>query len=162
MTILIRFLTYRERSYKYAKAKTRLWFWTETGGIIVSPWFSIQVNIDLNMYTHLYTCIHVSIHIHFVVVQMPSHVRLCDPMDCNTTGFLVLHYLPEFAQTHVHGVGDALQLSHPLLPSPPSAFNLFQHQGLFQWVSSLYQVAKVLELHFQHQSFQWVFRVDFL
>ena len=76
MTMLIRFLTYRERSYKYAKAKTQLWFWTETGGIIVSPWFSIQVNIDLNMYTYLYTCIHISIHIHFVVVQTPSRVGL--------------------------------------------------------------------------------------
>ena len=57
---------------------------------------------------------------------------LCDPMDCNTTGFLVLHYLPEFAQTHVHGVADVLQLSHPLLPSSPSALNFSWHQGLVQ------------------------------
>ena len=64
MTILIRFFTYRERSYKYAKAKTLFWFWTETGGIVVSPWFSIQVNIDLNMYTNLYTCIHTYTHVY--------------------------------------------------------------------------------------------------
>ena len=61
---------------------------------------------------------------------------------------------------HVHWVGDAIQPSHPL--SSPSTFNLSQHQGLFQWVSSSHQVAKVLELQLQHQSFQWIFRVDFL
>ena len=75
-------------------------------------------------------------------------------------GFLVFHYLPEFAQTHVPWIGDAIQLSHSLLPPSPSAFNLSQHQGLFQWVSSLHQVAKVLELQVQHQSFQCIFRVD--
>ena len=54
-------------------------------------------------------------------------------MDCSTPGFPVLHYLPKFAQTHVHWVGDAIQPSHPLLPPSP-ALNLSQHQGLFQWV----------------------------
>ena len=86
-------------------------------------------------------------------------LTLCNPMDCSIPGFPVLHYLPEFAQTHVHWVGDAIQPSHPLLlPSP--ALNLAQHLGLFQWVSSSHQVTKVLEL--QHQSFQWIFRTDFL
>ena len=70
---------------------------------------------------------------------------LYDPMDCSTPGFPVLHYLTEFAQTHVHWVGDAIQPSHPL-SSPSPALNLAQHQGLFQWVSSSHQVAKVLEL----------------
>ena len=84
---------------------------------------------------------------------------LCDPMDCSRSGFPVLHYLPEFAQTHVHCVGDAIQPSRPL-SSPSPAFSLSQHQGLFQWVSSSQQVAKVLE--FQRQSFQWIYRVDFL
>ena len=69
---------------------------------------------------------------------------------------------PEVCQVQVHWVSDAIQTSHPLMPSSPSAFNLSQHQGLFQWVSSSLQVAKVLELQLQHQSFQWVFRVDFL
>ena len=72
----------------------------------------------------------------------------CDPMDCSTQGFPFLHYHLEFAQTHVHWVGDTIQPSHPLL-SPSPAFNLSQHQGLFQWVSSLHQAAKVLELQLQ-------------
>ena len=78
----------------------------------------------------------------------------CDPMDCSMPGFPVLHYLPEFAQTHVHWwVDDAIYLSHPLSPSSPFAFDLSQHKGLFQWVGSSHQVAKVLELQLQHQSF---------
>ena len=60
-------------------------------------------------------------------------------MDCSLPGFPVLHHLLEFAQTHVHSVGDAIQLSHPLLSPSPSAFNLSQHQGLFIWVSSSHQ-----------------------
>ena len=83
-------------------------------------------------------------------------------MDCSMPGFPVLHYLLEFAQTHVYWVNDATQPSHPLSPPSPPAFNLSQHQGLFQWVSSLNKVAKVLELQLQHQSFQWIYRVDLL
>ena len=94
-----------------------------------------------------------------VVVQSKSCPAVCDPMNWSTRGFPVPHHLLEFAQVHVHRIGDAVQPSHPL-SSLSSAFNLSQHQGLFQWVSCLHQVAKVLEL--QHQSFQWVFRVDFL
>ena len=83
-------------------------------------------------------------------------------MDYTTPGLPVHHQLLEFTQTHVHWVTDAIQPSHPLLfPSSP-AFNLSQHQGLFQWVSSLHQMAKVLEFQLQHQSFQWMFRTDFL
>ena len=80
---------------------------------------------------------------------------LCDPMDCSTPGFPVHHQLPELAQTNVHWVGDAIQPSHPLLSPLPPAFNLSQHQGLFQWVSCLHQMAKVLEFQLQHQFFQW-------
>ena len=87
---------------------------------------------------------------------------LCDPMDCSTPGFPVHHQLPELAQTHVHQVGDAIQPSYPLSSPSPPAFNLSQHQGLFQWLSSSRQVAKVLEFQLQHQSFQWIFRTDFL
>ena len=91
-----------------------------------------------------------------------SCLTLCDPMDCSTPGFPVHHLLPELAITHVHWFGGAIQPSHSL-PSPsPPAFNLSQHQGLFQWVSSSYQVNKLLELQLQHQSFQWIFRIDFL
>ena len=71
-----------------------------------------------------------------------------------------LHCLPEFAQTHVHWVSDAIQPSHSLLSSFPHAFSLSQHSGLFKWARSSHQVAKVLEL--QHQFFQWIFRVNFL
>ena len=81
---------------------------------------------------------------------------LCDPMNWSMPGFPVLHHLLKFVKTHVHCVDDALQphpQSHPLLsPSPPD-FNLSQHQGLFQWVSFSHQMAKVLELQLQHQSF---------
>ena len=86
---------------------------------------------------------------------------LCDLMDCSMPGFPIHHQLPELAQTHVHRVGDAIQPSHPL-SSPSPTFNLSQHQGLFKWVSSSHQVAKVLEFQLQHQSFQWIFRTDII
>ena len=87
---------------------------------------------------------------------------LCTPMDCSMTDLPVHHQVPESTQTHVHWIGDAIQPSHPLSsPSPPS-FNLSQHQSLFKWVSSLHQVAKVLEFQFQHLSFQWTLRTDLL
>ena len=85
---------------------------------------------------------------------------LCDPMDCSTPSLPVHHQLPEFTQTHVHWVGDAIQPSHPLLSPSLPAFNLSQHQGLFKWVSSLHQVVKVLEFQLQHQSFQWLIIQD--
>ena len=87
---------------------------------------------------------------------------LCDPMNCRMPGFPVHHQLPEFIQTHVHWVGDAIQPYHPLLSPSPPTFNLSQHQCLFQWVSSSHQVSKVSEFQLKHQSFQWIFRTDFL
>ena len=87
---------------------------------------------------------------------------LCDPRDCSTAGFLVHHQFAELAQTHVHRVGNAIQPSHPLSSPSPPAFNLPQHQGLFKWVNFLHHVAKILEFQLQHQSFQWIFRTDFL
>ena len=86
---------------------------------------------------------------------------LCDPMDCSMPVLFVYHQLLEFTQTHVHGVGDAIQPSHPLSSPSPLAFNLSQHQGLFKWVSSSHQVAKGLEFQLQYQSFQWIFRTTF-
>ena len=77
---------------------------------------------------------------------------LCDPIDCSTPGLPVHHQLLELAQTHVHRVSDAIQPSHPL-SSPSPAFNLSQHQGLFKWVSSLHEAAKVLDFQLQYQSF---------
>ena len=87
-------------------------------------------------------------------------LTLYKPVDCSMPGFAVLHQLLELTQTHVHWVGDAIQPFHPLLSPSPPAFNLSQHQGLFQWVSSSHQVAKGLQFQFQHQSFQWIFRTD--
>ena len=87
---------------------------------------------------------------------------LCDPLDSSAPGFSVHHQLPELAQTHVHWGDDAIQPSYPLSSPSPPALNLSQHQGLSQWVSSSHQVAKVLELQLQFQSFQWIFRADFL
>ena len=83
-------------------------------------------------------------------------------MDCRIADFSVLHYLPEFAQIHIYWVYDAIQPSHPLLPPSPPALNLSQHQSLFQSVFSSHQMTKVLELQLQHQTFQGIFRVDFL
>ena len=77
-----------------------------------------------------------------------SCLTLCDPMDCSRPGLPVHHQLPEFTQTHVHWVGDAIQPSHPLSSPSPPAFNLSQHQGLFQWVSSSHQVAKYWSFSF--------------
>ena len=77
---------------------------------------------------------------------------LWDPMDCSTPGFPLVHHLPEFAQTLVHWVGDAIQPSHPL-SSPSPAFSLSQG------VDSSHQVAKVSELQLQCQSLRWIFRV---
>ena len=93
-----------------------------------------------------------------------SVTKLCptlwDPMDCSTPVLPVHHQLPEF--THVHWVGDAIQPSHPLTSPSPPALSLSKCQGLFRWVTSMHQVAKVLEFQPQHQSFQWIFRTDFL
>ena len=102
----------------------------------------------------------------FDMYQFSSVAQSCptlwDPMDYSMLGLPVYHQLPEFTQTHAHRVSDAIQPSHPLLTSSPPMFNLSQHQGLFQWVSSSHQVAKVLEFQLQHQSYQWVFRTYFL
>ena len=89
-----------------------------------------------------------------------SCLTLYDPMDCSTSDLPVPHHLLELAQVHVHWIGDPIQPSHPLSPSSFSAFGFSQHQGLFQWVSRSHQVAKLLELQLQHQSFRWIFRVD--
>ena len=101
-----------------------------------------------------------------VSVQFSSVTHSCptlfDTMNCSTPGLPVHHQLPEFTQTHIHWVGDAIQPSHPLSsPSPPDP-NPSQHQSLFQWVKSSHEVAKVLEFQLQHQSFQWTPRTDLL
>ena len=96
----------------------------------------------------------------FKVVQQLRHVWLFMTLVCSTPGLLVLHHLLQFTQTHVHWVGDAIQPSHPLSSPSPPAFNLSQHQGLFQWVSSLH-----LTLMFTYNSsfkvMYWIMTVYF-
>ena len=106
-------------------------------------------------------------HQEFYLKSVQLCLTLCDPMDCSTPGLPVHHQLPEFTQTHVDWIGDVIQPSHPLSPPSPPIFNLSQHQGLFQWVGSSNQVAKVLEFQLQHQSFHEYsglifFRMDWL
>ena len=84
----------------------------------------------------------ISVQFNSVTQSCPT---LCDPMDCSTPVLPVYHQLLEFTQTHVHWVGDAIYPSHPLSSPSPLALNVSQHQGLFKWVSSSHQVAKVLE-----------------
>ena len=81
-------------------------------------------------------------------------------MDCSMLGFPIPHHLLEFAQVHANDIGDAFQPSHLLMPSTRSAPDLSQHQGLFQWGICSHQKTRILELQLQHQSFQWIFRVD--
>ena len=95
-------------------------------------------------------------------VQSLSCVWLCDPMNCSMPGLPVYHQLLEFTQTHVHQVSDAIQPPHPLSSPSPPAPNPSQHQSLFKWVRSSHQLAKVLQFQLQHQSFQRIFRTDFL
>ena len=92
------------------------------------------------------------IEVMYISVQFSSVAQscptLCDPMNCSTAGLPVHHQLPEFTQTHVHRVGDAIQPSHPLSSPSPPAPNPFQHRSLFQWVKSSHEVAKVLDFSF--------------
>ena len=105
------------------------------------------------------------IHINFIIFQFSSVAQLCptlcDPMNRSMPGLSVRHQHPEFTQTNVHRVGDAIQPSHPLSPPSPPASSPSQHPSLF-WVNSSHEVAKVLEFQLQHQSFQWTPRTDFL
>ena len=87
-------------------------------------------------------------YLHCCCSVAKSCPTLWDPMSCSTPGFPGLHYLPEFAQTHVHWADDAIQPPHPLSPSSPFALNLSQHQGLLQWASPLHQVAKYWSFSF--------------
>ena len=145
--------------------------WTKEGKIksfvfiIFNSANSLLFKIKIAIMYSAYMCRDISTHICIYIYQFSSVTQscptLCDSMNCSMPGLPVHHQLPEFTQTHVHWVGNAIQPSHPLLSPSPPAFNS-QHQGLFQWVNSLHQVAKVLEFQPQHQSFQWIFRTDFL
>ena len=103
-------------------------------------WFQLGKGVCQVIYCQL--CLF-TLYAEFSSVQFLSRVRLCDPIDCRMPGFPFHHQLPELTQTHVYRVSDAIQPSHYLSSSFPPTFNLSQHQGLFKWVSSSHQVAKV-------------------
>ena len=141
------------------------WNWHK-GSLQHSKWNKINKITSVKYLAHWSVSMDFSLHIFvWYSVQFSSVAQLCltlcDPMNCSTPD-PVHHQLLEPTQTHVHWVDDAIQPSHPLsFPSPPT-FNLSQPQGLFRWVSSSHQVAKVLEFQLQHQSFQWTHRTDLL
>ena len=138
----------------------------------LEPWMSQRIEplcwpiLDCEMRVKPLRCLGLFAEASISSVQFSSGAQSCltlyNPMDCSLPGLPIHHQLPEFTQTHVHWVSDAIQPSHPLLSPSPQTFNLSQHQGLFKWVSSSHQVAKLLEFQLQHQSFQWIFRTDFL
>ena len=140
--------------------------------ISVSSLLSWPFDIFKNLYSPLHFLTNENIELNFLMNSYKilsyypfSRSVMSDslrPMDCSTSGLPVHRQLPELAQTHVHRVSDVIQPSHPLSSPSPPAFSLSQHQGLFQWVSSSHQVAKLLEFQLQHQSFQWIFMTDFL
>ena len=129
------------------------------------------------LYVHMF--LPVVFFFFLIVIQLTYSIILVSGMQHNDLIYVVIsdslqphglrirglpvHYqLPKFTQTHIHWVGDAIQPYYPLSSPSPPTFNLSQHPGLFKWVSSSHQVPKVLEFHLQHQSFQWIFRTDFL
>ena len=124
---------------------------------LLCPWDSSGKNTGVGCHFLLQTI--ALVQFNSVAQSCPT---LCDPINHSMPGLPVHHQLLESTQTHVHRVSDAIQPSYPLLSCSPPALNLSQHQGLFKWVSSLHQVAKVLEFQLQHQSFQWTPRTDLL
>ena len=111
---------------------------------------------------YMCVCVCMYIYTHVVFVQPLSCIHLfVNSWKCSIPGPPSPYHLPEFVQIHVHCIGDAIQPSHPLMPSSPSALNLSQHQELFQWIVCSHQMTKILELQLQHQCFQQVFRIDF-
>ena len=136
---------YRDKQYKQVEENKNLSTPVKENN---SKHFGIYIS-DFFVCTHVVLLFSCSVSSDSLQPHRLQHSRLCCPS-----------LLSELAQTHVHWNSDAIQPSYPLFfPSPP-AFNLSQHQGLFQWVSSLHQVAKVLPPQLQHQSFQWIFKVD--
>ena len=114
-------------------------------------WTALTLRIFLNTTFNPSLLIRDSCHFSSVSSVTQLCPTLCDPMNCSMPVLPVHHQLPEFTQTHVHWVSDAIQSSYSLLSPSPPALNLSQHQGLFKWVSSSHQVAKILEFQLQHQ-----------
>ena len=148
----------------YFSVQIRMW-----SGSLQAEFFSLSKGLTIILLRALTDWIrlaHIMMDNLFYSVQFSSVSQssptLCDPMNHSTPGLPVHHQFPEFTQTHVYRVGDAIQPSHPLSSPSPPAPNPSQHQGLCQWVNSLYEVAKGLDFQSQHQSFQWTPRTDLL
>ena len=141
---------------------TGQWHCGEPQRMTREQWRHNSVCSGLETYINVYICWDPSGSVYLSLVQSLSHVWLCNPMDCTTPGLPVHHQLPDFTQTHVHWVRDAIQPSHPLSSPSPPTFNLSQHQGLFKRANSSYEAATVLEFQLQCQSFQWTPGPDLL
>ena len=142
--------------------------WTEKPEELQSMGVTESDKTEWLFHTYMHIYIHILVHLYtsICVYQFSSVAQscptLCDPMNRSTPGLPVHHQLLESTQTHVHGVSDTIQPSHPLSSPSPLAPSPSQHQGLFQWVNSSHEVAKVLEFQPQHQSFQWTPRTGLL
>ena len=137
------------------------WFWISFFPIVYyvgNPNVFNQINKS-GLLGYIFIEVYLLLYIQF------SHSGISDslwPHGLQHSRLLCPSATPGVTETHVLQVGDAIQPSYPLPPPSPSTFSLSHHQGPFQWVSSSHQVAKVLEFQLQHQSFQWIFRIDFL
>ena len=143
------------------KKKNSLWTDKHKNGDSLVPGHVTNYRIGGVLYFWLDSAVNKR-SVQFSSVQSLSCVQLCEPMNCSMPGLPVHHQLPEFTQSHVYRVGDAIQPSHPLSSPSPPAPNPSQHLGLFKWVSSSHEVAKVLEFQLHHQFFQWTPRTDLL
>ena len=145
----LKMLTFTERNnyVKFLKTWKQLW-------IGLNP-----TNGYICLKKRLVLSLHLSVQFSSVAQSCPT---LCDPMNRSTPGLPVHHQLPEFTQTHLHRISDAIQPSHPRSSPFPPAPKPSQHQSLFQWLNSSHQVAKKLELQLQHQSFKRTPRTDLL
>ena len=156
---LWKFLKVRQQwSLPHQQASFHKWFIRSIQSSFIT--FNPQLNFFQNWSQSSLTLpLPYQLRLHFSSVAQ-SCPPLCYPMDCSTPGFPVHHNSRSLIK--LMSSRWAIQPSHPL-PSPsPPAFNLSQHQGLFQGVSSSHQVARVLEFQLQHHFFQWIFRTDFL
>ena len=143
----------------FSSASSSLPCWSLGFGLFLWIGWCKNQNLTYHCWFYILHCLKLHSLVQFSSVTQ-SCPTLCDPINHSMPGLPVHHQLPGFTQTQIHRVSDGIQPSHPLSSPFPPAPNPSQHQGLFQWVSSSHQVAKVLEFQLQHQSFQWTPRTD--